>query len=261
MDSNYVMLADIPKYWGLNKGDVVLLSSDCLRLSVSCHKNKEVFDPNILIDSIIDVLGENGTLLIPTYNWDFCHGLMFDYHKSLSQTGGLGRIALGRSDFKRTRHPIYSFAVWGKDQEYLFRMNNEDSFGSDSPFAYLEHKNAKQVIIDVSYNHCFTFTHYIEQKIGVPYRFVKVFTSQYKDEEGIVKEKAYSMYVRYLELNVISDMSEMAKDMLREGSTKHIIINEIEYKVVDLKATGKLIESDILYNKSKKIAQYVGQNE
>ena len=69
--------------WGkkmqLNKGEVVLVSSDTRKMLLSAMRQNETLDLNQWIDGIIDCIGEEGTLLFPTYNWDFCNGLPFHY--------------------------------------------------------------------------------------------------------------------------------------------------------------------------------------
>lgn len=88
------------------------------------------------------IVGAEGTLLFHTFFWSFCHGGTFDYDKTLGETGILSNRALKRLDFIRTQHPIYSFAVWGKDARYLAALNNVDAFAHDSPFEYMYQKNA-----------------------------------------------------------------------------------------------------------------------
>ena len=67
---------------------------------------------------------------------------IFDYKKTPSNCGSLSNIALQRSDFKRTKHPIHSFAVFGKHKNYLCNLENKSSWGEDSPFKFL-YKNSK----------------------------------------------------------------------------------------------------------------------
>jgi len=140
-ENNYLSYLDIVSQLDIKKDDIVLVSSDILKLMIVCRNNNENFDPNKFIDTIIEKIGEYGTLLFPTYSWDFCNGNNFDYNNTLSNCGGLCNIALKRKDFKRTRHPIHSFTVWGRDQDYLYKLSNITSWGSDSPFDYL-YKNA-----------------------------------------------------------------------------------------------------------------------
>ena len=159
--SDYISYKMIPSVLKIEKGDVVLLTSDITDLFLQCQDNGEILDVNILLDHFKEAVGEEGTLLIPTYNWGFCQGKPFDYKKTPSKTGAIGNAALRRKDFIRTKHPIYSFAVWGKDADKLVAMDNIESFGSDSPFAYLEQVNAKNVFIGASLRNSFTYIHYM----------------------------------------------------------------------------------------------------
>ena len=101
----YISYLELPKHWGLKQGDVILLTSDIMQLMFTAVRNGERFDRDAFLDAILDVIGQEGTLLIPTFNWDFCHGVPFDYHKTPCKTGALGGFALGRADFRRTQHP------------------------------------------------------------------------------------------------------------------------------------------------------------
>ena len=58
----------------INKGDKILLSSDILKILIKFREKNNVLDPNTIIDFLIEKIGEDGTLLVPTYNWDFCKG-------------------------------------------------------------------------------------------------------------------------------------------------------------------------------------------
>lgn len=68
---------------------------------------------------------------------------------------------------------MHSFEVWGKDQDYLVTLDNRNSFGSDSPFAYCISHHVKQIILGTDYVHAMTFVHYAEVSCNVPYRFAK----------------------------------------------------------------------------------------
>ena len=255
----YIKYLDIPRICGIKKDDVVFVSSDITDLFITCKRNGEIFDANTFIDKLIESVGAEGTLLFPTYNWDFCKGITFDYNKTKCLTGFLGQVALKRKDFRRTKHPIYSFAVYGKDKDYLCNLDNVSSFGSNSPFAYFEKVGAKNVIIGLHYNECFTYNHYVEQKVGVPYRFEKTFKANYIDELGNSEMRCYSMYVRYLDLDVDTNFIEMGQELEDKGVSVLKIINGIPFRIIDMKKCVPLIENDIRYNKCRKICIYTGQ--
>ena len=225
----YISYLDLPKHWGLEKGDVVLLSSDIMQLTF-------------------------------TSNWDFCHGVAFDYYKTPCKTGTLGTVALRHPAFRRTRHPLYSFAVAGRDQQLLCDMENVSSFGADSPFGYLEQRHGKNVLINLHYTDCFTFVHHMEEVCGVnTYRFQKTFTGQYIDAEGNESTRSYSMLVRSYELYLETDLTLIGEKMEAAGAARVLTLNDIPYRIVDLYAAAPVIKDDILNNASRGICKHKGQ--
>ena len=256
----YTKYLEIPHSWGLKPGDVVLLSSDVSRLSFNAFENDELFDPNLFLDEVYSIIGDEGTLLIPTYNWEFCHGQTFDYYKTPCKTGALGKVALKRKDFVRTKHPIYSFAVKGKYQDLLVKMNNVSSFGADSPFAFLEMMKAKNVIIDVNLTNCFSFVHYMEEKAGVDnYRYQKEFKAGYKDENGAEDMRTYSMLVRDLNYYYSTDFDPLEEDLKNMGVMEVVELNGILFRIVDLFEASKFIMEDIRNNASRKLCKHKWQ--
>lgn len=246
---------------GIEQGDVLFVSSDIKRLLFGYY---EKYDEMLSVDDIIyylqQLVGEKGTLLFPTYNWGFCRGVAWDYYKTKCETGSLGTVALKRKDFKRTQHPIYSYSVWGKDQEFLCNKTNISSFGADSVFAYLAEKHAKNLIIDVNFTHCLTFVHYVEQNSGlVTYRYEKNFTALYRDSQGVESTRTYSMFVRDLDLDVVNDFDPMEKQLLERGIAKRIHIDDVPITLLDMHGAIASIFEDIKNNRSRKICKYKGQ--
>lgn len=260
-NDGYIKITDIVKKININRGDSLLVSSDMKGLLFQCLMHGDTADLNLFLDSLMEAVGEEGTILIPTYNWDFCKGITFDYRKTPCKTGSLGKAALKRTDFTRTKHPIYSFAVWGKDAERLYAMDNKDSFGQDSPFAYLREVHAKNLFLDVSYQNSFTFAHYAEEWEGnVPYRYVKEFTAGYIDEQGKETKRTYSMFVRDLDRNVHVTIDPMEEVFVSDGAVEKHRINEVEIRLLKLDKAYELMRQDILYNKSRNLCTYEGQD-
>ena len=257
--AEYISYQKLPSILKIEKGDVILLTSDITDLFLQCQENGEILDVNILLENFQEAIGEEGTLLIPTYNWGFCQGKAFDYKKTPSKTGAIGNAALRRKDFTRTKHPIYSFAVWGKDAVKLAEMDNIESFGPDSPFAYLEQVDAKNVFIGASLRNSFTYIHYIEQKLKAPYRFSKVFRSHYIDQDKVDTVRDYSMYVRDLDLDVVCAPNPFVDILYANQVVQHGLINGVPYEVIRFSEVTPYIQNDILYNRSKNLCKYKGQ--
>ncbi len=185
----------------IEAGDIIDVASDLICFAMYCRKKKIVFDPNGLIDALQKKVTDQGTVMIRTFNWDFNHGIDFDINKTKSGVGALGNVAMERPDFRRTKHPIYSWWVWGKDAEALISLNNSSSFGVGTPFDYLYHHNGKQVTLGNAPAAC-TQIHHCEAIAKVPYRYDKSYTAGYIDENGERSERTYSMHVRPWNLSV-----------------------------------------------------------
>lgn len=240
-------------------GDVIMVSSDVRKLMLQCRRQKKKFDINACIDAFLARLGSEGTLLFPTYNWDFCNGVVFDYKNTVGKTGSLGNVALQRADFRRTRHPLYSFAVWGKDQKMLCEKEYSSSFGAESIFAYLYEVKAKNVVFDVEIGHCCTFAHFVEETSGlVSYRYKKKFTAPYIDESGNERESTYEMFVRDLDLDV-QNVGPSEKDFLESNVGQSVDVQGHHWFVLPFEEAYQMIFEDIKHNKSRKICRYKGQ--
>ena len=72
---------------GLQKGDKVLLHSNLKYLIKSLLNKKIIFNIDNIIDSILEFLGHKGTLVVPTFNFDFCHEKPFSFLDTKSQMG------------------------------------------------------------------------------------------------------------------------------------------------------------------------------
>ena len=67
----------------------------------------------------------------------------YDFYKTPSSVGSLGNYVLGRGDFRRTRNPIYSFAVIGKDQNNSTVINLAKSVKNETRLWRAELKDKK----------------------------------------------------------------------------------------------------------------------
>ena len=229
----------------ISEGDIVYVASDILKLSIFYKQNKILFDPNIFIDTLIKIVGDKGTLLFPTFNWDFCKGKIFDYKKTPSNCGSLSNIALQRSDFKRTKHPIHSFTVFGKHKNYLCNLENKSSWGEDSPFKFL-YKNSKNLFIGIDYKNGFTMDHYFEQLTNVKYRYHKDFKSTYIDEKKIESKKIFSMYVRDTQVVDTTKIDpSLDKILLENNALKINFINDIQFSLIYLHKAGEILINDL----------------
>ena len=236
---------ELIKQLNINKDDIVLLCSDIIKLIILFKNNKNVFDANRFINSIINEIGVNGTLIFPTYNWGYCRGETFDIRNSRSEVGSLSNAALKRKDFARTQHPIYSFAVYGKYKNYLCKLENKRGFGKNSPFNFFYKNNAKIITIGTPIKDGLTIIHYFEAKAKVKYRFHKYFKSNYIDIKGESSTRNYSIYVKYLKYKK-PDYSKFFWEYLeKQNLLKRGSYHDIKYSIINIKKTGDILYSDL----------------
>lgn len=235
----------------VSEGDIIDVSSDLIRFALYFRRIGLQFDPNFFIDKLQEKVTSEGTLLVRTWNWDFCKGKSFDYRNTPSQVGSLGDVVLSRNDFRRSKHPIYSFAVWGKHQQVICEMDNKSAWGADSPFAFITEKNGKQLMFGSTMFNSLTHVHYVEECVGVDYRFIKDFQAQYIDEFGNVSIKTYSMNVRKLELKIKMTSENFSESFYNSGILTTSFFENIPISVVLLKDAFEVIKHDIISNSSK----------
>lgn len=169
----------ILKKLNIKKNDNILVNSNILNLIVENKKNKKKIN---LIELLKKKVTNKGTLIFPTYSWDFCKFKKFDYKKTLSICGSLSNLSLKDSDFIRTRNPIFSFSVYGKNKKKFFEIPHNDCFSLNSPFGYLINNQGKNLFIDIDYKDAFTFVHLAEQAEKVNYRYKKNFSGIFIDQ-------------------------------------------------------------------------------
>jgi len=253
---NYIPYAKIAGHLDIHEGDILLIASDITKLSYSAIKAEGEFDPNKLIDSFKNKLGNNGTLLFPSYNFLLESGDIFDIKKTRPfLCGALSIAALGRDDFMRTKHPLHSFLVWGKHADEICNLNNKSSFGEDSPFAFLHHHKAKMLFIDIDLYGSFTFTHYVEEMEKVRYRRMKKYEIIYTDNENITSVKEYFLYKKFPGIEMIFLLIENI--FKSRGIIKESAVNNIKFGLISLDDNiYSIIKNDIRHNKARSIAKF-----
>jgi len=220
------------KALGLETGDTVLVHSSYKSLG------GVEGGPQTVIDALLEVLGDDGTLVMPTFNFDFCKGEPWDVRTTPSQMGAITNMVREHPDAKRVFHPIYSFATLGKHAAYLTEERYKSSYEKKSVFGKLRELGGKMMIIGLSYTNSMTFFHHVEELEGIDYRYMKAFTGMVTDETGRTYEDTFTMLVRDIEKGIITEVDPMGALMESAGIVSIRKIGE---------ATVKLMLADDVY--------------
>jgi len=191
---------------GIQSGDTLMLHSDAIVLAQTRPMDQE--DRYMLFfEAMDDVLGSDGTLVIPTFTYSATKGERFYVEQTPSTVGALTEYFRKLPGVRRSSDPIFSVAVRGSGALELASVEVGDTFGPNSLFDLLHNRNAYIACLGCSFDRV-TFTHYVEQSVGVSYRYFKAFpytiSRNGSDQSGVIR-----YYVRYLDRQTGTDLSRL----------------------------------------------------
>ena len=212
---------------GLGKDDIVMVHTSLKSMGYVCGGAQTV------IEALIDVVGENGTIMMPTQSWknlDPETGGHWDaeesdwqlirenwpaYDKKITPTNTMGAVAemfRSWSGSIRSDHPARSVCAWGKYAEYLTK-NHELSniFGEGSPIARLYELDAKVLLLGVGYDKN-TSIHLADARAEYPGKHDCI-------EHSAIMENGVRVWKEYKTLFVDGeDFEEIGKDFEKENN-------------------------------------------
>jgi len=166
------------------------------------------------LDTIVEGLAAHGgPLWMPTFTYSFTEGEDYEPAVTPSTVGLLTEHF--RAGARRTADPIFSAAVRGEAPEHLFAIGDQDCFGPRSVFAHLADADALLVFFDVSFELC-TFIHHVEQRLGVPYRYLKAFSGDVI-HAGVRTRVRADFFVRRLEEDVVTFLTPLWDSLVAAG--------------------------------------------
>jgi len=162
---------------GLRRGDVVFSHSNVGFLGFPEEGNDPETVFGVLLDAFMDVVGPEGTVLIPTFSYSFCKDEDFDIDNTPSSVGAFTEYFRRKPGVVRSLEPIFSIAGTGPKAGMILSDVSNECFGPGSAWERMLQEDAAIVNVGISIGS--TFIHYVEQALGVPYRYRKLFTGQY----------------------------------------------------------------------------------
>ncbi len=214
------------RHLGVKEGDTLLVHSS--------YKSFGEVDggPQTVMRALEAALGVEGTLVMPTFNFDFNKGVPWDVRTTSSRMGVLTELVRKDPRAKRVFHPFYSFAILGKHAGMLGSLRYKSAYERNSVFGKLRDLDGKIMVIGLSYTNSMTFFHHIEQMEGVDYRFLKQFTGEVTDWDGTTKVDTFEMLVRDIDQGVITEVDPMGALMEKAGVIKSAKIGEADVKLM-----------------------------
>ncbi len=173
--------------------------------------------PVTVVQALMDVVTETGTLLMPTHTpndtdpanwrnppvpevwWPILYEQMPAFDPRLTPSWGMGQVAETFRTWPgalRSAHPAVSFAAWGRHAQTLTADHSLDySLGEQSPLARLYDLEGSVLLLGVSYESC-TSLHLAEYRVPHPTLVT---------EGGPILEQGRRVWITYQDIELDSD--------------------------------------------------------
>jgi aminoglycoside N3'-acetyltransferase len=176
------------------------------------------------LEALQEAVGPGGTLVVPAFNFSFAKGE--DYDPASAPAIGMGafseyvRLA---PDVLRTRHPMQSFAVWGRQAEELAALDTPSAFDDRSAAARMLEQDFKLLLLGADIQAA-SILHYSEQRAEVPYRYWKEFEGNIL-RDGEWHPASYKMFVRNMEIDARLEIFAIQDVLEAEGKWVKVRLN------------------------------------
>lgn len=217
---------------GVKKDDCLFIHSGLKSLG----KFIPAYDANSLdslLNVFLDVVGEKGTIVVPTFNFAFCSGEVFDREKTPSVgMGAFSEYVRFHKNAHRTHHPFHSVAAIGGNAIEISESVGFSEFSEGSFFDTLLKLECKVLFYGVSFVE--TFVHIAEERAKVPYRFWKTFAGDVIDG-GKRKTVTINFYARRLDLEPEPrvDVEKINQHLRGKGIIKSINLGSGSVSICD----------------------------
>lgn len=125
------------------------------------------------------------TLVFPSFSYSFANHEDYDVRQSRTSMGALIEYIRKQPGVCRSLDPLLSLLVIGAREDLAAGLPVGHSFGPDSGFDRLHRAGGvKFLFFGAEFEEYFTYIHYIEKVLNVPYRFDMSFTGTITDYDG-----------------------------------------------------------------------------
>lgn len=191
-------------------------------------------------------------LIFPSFTFSFCNNDIYSIAGTPSYMGALSEFfrrsgtTFEAKDRKllRSIDPLLSVVMLGEDLELIQNISNF-SCGENSVFDNLHKRSSnyeiKFLFFGVSLSSCFTYSHYVECKCDITYRYDKNFSGTRIELDGRKSLVDYILPVRYFGVNSYAD--DRLNTLL---DPKHISLGDSFLEVIDETSSYKKLKAKIL---------------
>lgn len=220
---------------GIGKGDTVFLGIDMgkiplpyiefsLSKSAIKKRNRELCE--FVYETIKDVIGEKGTIIVPTYSYTCARdGAIYIHEKTPSEVGPFTEYVRCLPESNRSIHPIFSVCAIGSRATELTTNCGGSAFGICSPFARLSSHGCKFLNLGIPFHGSLTYVHHIEQSYGCNHRYNKALrTKVIVNDKEVMRQ--FTAYLRFRGVKADVSLVRMEQLLRSQGALRELKTNE-----------------------------------
>ena len=209
----------------VKKGSTLYVAGNLYNFSID-KANISNFCKHLLI-SLKKKIGNQGNIIVPTSTLNLTNtNKIYDPKKTKSYLMGIfSEYVRNQKNSFRSNHPLWSFSGVGKNVKKVLGNTSHSAYGDGSVFYNLLSFDTYFISLGEP-NASIGMVHYVENLIGVPYRYNKEVFVRVKEKNKIVK-KYCLLGVRFKSKYIISNNNEKIINQLYKMNTfKKLKINK-----------------------------------
>lgn len=234
---------------GLRPGDIVFFQISHITLGAAEGGSSGPKICELLYSAMQEVIGPKGTMLVPTFSFSFCRNEDFDPQSTPSMQGPWSSSREFLEYFRklpgivRSVDPIFSVAGLGPSAAKLLNDLPNSSYGRDCLHERLLKSGGKICGIGVGVGEA-PFLHYVEEVMGVPFRYKKLFTGRSR-RNGDLHKHGWISTVPIQATNGVPDGARIEDLARSEGRCRVAELGRGEVASIDCTTFYELISREI----------------
>ena len=205
-----------------------------------------------LCNEIIESLGRNVTIIMPTFTFLIPENNTWDWHKTKSEMGAVTEFFRKEIADFRTLHPIHSVAISGPEAKELSKSISSSSFGPNSIWKELSIRNdVCNISFGIGMVGGATFLHYVEEQAKVHYRSYVPINRKVLDKEGIDVKEDFTYFAKMERNGKFAENSweQVSQDLKREKLVETIHLTpEFQVSLMNVGVTCRYVGEEIAKN-------------
>ena len=198
---------------GAHDCDILFIHSDIMfGQPVGAFKKREYLDE---LYNVIEELGVK--IIVPTFTFSFCNHEDYDIQNSRTSMGAFNDYVRKLEGRYRTEDPLLSVSVPSSFKE-RYICCGDNSLGYNSALDVLHRTDGvKFLFMGAEMADCFTYVHYVEKSLDVPYRFDMPFEGNIIYQDGRKVHKTQYIHTQCSGVKLLPKYLHFEKEMEEKG--------------------------------------------